>query len=92
MDDGDDDRLERETTDPCHRQRRRSRSDPGNHQRIVIRNHDDDDDDDDDGDDDDDDERAPERVGQTLLYFWGDQGGVDAPRSGEESGGASVRW
>ena len=43
-------------------------------------------------DDDDDDERAPERVGQTLLYFWGDQGGVDAPRSGEESGGASVRW
>jgi len=74
----DDDRLERETK---LSQRSPSRAHQGNHQRIVTRNH-----------DDDDDERAPERVGQTLLYFWGDQGGVDAPRSGEESGGASVRW
>jgi len=81
-DDNDDDRLERETK---LSQRSPSRAHQGNHQRIVTRNHDDD-------DDDDDDERAPERVGQTLLYFWGDQGGVDAPRSGEESGGASVRW
>jgi len=80
-DDDDDDRLERETK---LSQRSPSRAHQGNHQRIVTRNHDD--------DDDDDDERAPERVGQTLLYFWGDQGGVDAPRSGEESGGASVRW
>ena len=54
-------------------------------QRIVTRRHHQ-------RDVDDDDERAPEHVGQTLLYFWGDQGGVDAPRSGEESGGASVRW
>ena len=76
-DDDDDDRLERETK---LSQRSPSRAHQGNHQRIVTRNHDDDD------------ERAPERVGQTLLYFWGDQGGVDAPRSGEESGGASVRW
>ena len=80
-DEDDDDRLERETK---LSQRSPSRAHQGNHQRIVTRNHDD--------DDDDDDERAPERVGQTLLYFWGDQGGVDAPRSGEESGGASVRW
>lgn len=79
----DDDRVERETTDPCHGGVHRE---PIQATKIVTRRHHQHD------DDDDDDERAPERVGQTLLYFWGDQGGVDAPRSGEESGGASVRW